>query len=223
MTLPADSAPRVCVVYAAFPEGDPVDLSGITFGIEYDEGVQISGYGYCPGDGLLLATPSWPQSGSGMGMTFAPRATESIVPVVWFVLSGTEGAEFRLVPHPIATLSGRFSNFDPRPYLEPISAYGTLGFGVPGFAPPTGNPEVLGVCCLDECYRLTSNECAHYSGLYLGEGSCSADPCVENAQLGACCTGPDCELSSRQRCYRSGGDFAGEGTTCETTACEEPR
>ena len=224
--LPTDGVPRVCVVYAAFPEGDPVDLAGMTFGIEYDEGLNISGYGYCPGDGLLLSTPDWPKSGAGMGMTFLPHATESIFPVIWFILSageGAEGAGFRLVPHPMASHGGRFANYDPRPYLEPISAYGHLRAGVPGFAPSVGTPEVLGVCCLDECYKLTAYECAYYSGLFLGDGKCSQDPCVEDAELGACCFEAECELMSRQRCYRSGGDFAGEGSTCEETPCDEAR
>ena len=221
--LPADGQRRLCVVYAAFPEGDPVDLTGVTFGIEYDESVVISGYGYCPGNGVLLPTLDWPRSGAGMGMTFHPHATESVVPVVWFVLAGTGEGRFRLVPHPLPSQGGRFSNFDPRPYLEPISAYGYLGVGSPGVAPSSGASEVLGVCCLDDCYKLTEYECAYYSGLFLGEGSCREDPCVEDAEEGACCLDTDCELGTRKNCYRSGGEFAGEGTTCEDTPCGNPR
>lgn len=218
--LPADGVPRVCVVYAAFAEGDSVDLTGVTFGIEYDPSFEIVGYGFCHGQGLLVPTPEWPKSGAGVGLTFGPHGSQNPLPVAWFVLSGVGDGEFRVTPHPLPWNGGRFSNSDPRPWLEPISGYGSLRLGAPGVAPAAGVPEVLGVCCLGECYKLTPAECALYGGLYLGEGSCSGEPCAEEGgALGACCHDLECELTTRRRCYQTGGDFGGEGSTCEGTPC----
>ncbi|MEZ4650538.1 MAG: hypothetical protein R3E97_17480 [Candidatus Eisenbacteria bacterium] len=170
---------------------------------------------------MLLATPSWPSTGSGMAMTFGPHITENPAPIVWFILKANEPGEFRLVPHPIPAHGGRFSNFDASPWLEPITDYGTVAAGAPGYVPLPGDREPLGICCLDQCTQLTAFECAYHDGLFLGEGSCSTSPCVADADKGACCLNGGCELKSRAECYRLNGAFAGEGTTCDATPCDE--
>ncbi|MCA9754511.1 MAG: hypothetical protein KDA27_01825 [Candidatus Eisenbacteria bacterium] len=219
--IPSDGTPKVCVVYAAFPEGTEMDLTGVTLGVEYDPSIELTGYGYCQGEGVLVGTPTWPSSGAGLAMTFIPHLTENPTPIAWFVFQASEPGEFRLVPHPIPTHGGRFANFDAIPWLEPITGYGTIRAGSPGYVPMPGDPDPIGICCVGECLQLTAFECAYHDGLFLGEGSCSVSPCADDAEKGACCLGDGCELVSRAECYRSNGAFAGEGTACESTPCDE--
>ncbi len=221
VSFEADGVPRIFVLYAVLPDGEPMDLAGATFGIEYSETVELKGWGYCHGNGVVIPTPEYPASGAGIALSFRPRYEESPAPIAWFVLSSKEDGYFAVEPHPIPRQAARVGNFDAKPHLEPVVGFGRIGFGnEQGHVPEVGQDVKRGVCCLDECLLLTEFECAHYAGLFLGEGVCDPGVCTAETP-GACCVAEGCEVLTRAQCYSAVGEFLGEGVTCTPDVCAD--
>jgi hypothetical protein len=84
------------------------------------------------------------------------------------------------------------------------------------------NPNITGVCCIDEsCSETLEEECLSSGGLFLGTGTlCIADSC-DPTPPGACCTGEigACEELDVIDCADSGGVFLGSGTNCSSGWC----
>jgi hypothetical protein len=83
---------------------------------------------------------------------------------------------------------------------------------------------VEGACCIGgNCYMLTSENCVHYSGSYLGDYTeCEAgnNPCESQAPTGACCLGTTCAVRTEDECDGSGGIYLGDNFICEGDTCD---
>ncbi len=124
-------------VWAVFPPASSPRLMGLTFGISYDPAkFVLSSWGKC-GD-FELAGPGWPGSGSGTSMLWNTAQTSNMVEAYWFqgyAYSYTAGdsTSLALVPHP--DQGGYFADDGKPSALDPIAAYGAIGFGTVGKLP----------------------------------------------------------------------------------------
>ena len=204
----------VWFVIAAFPEESSPRLSGVLFGIEYDAGVSLFAHGAC-GD-FELPGPGWPQSSSGTALTWNAPRTDLLTTAYWFAgynYDVPNPARFVIVPHPVQ--GGWFGDDSIPSILDPVTAYGALGFDRNGRQPC---PIPLhGACCLSDgsCTVVPQSSCL---GAYRGNGTdCDPDPC---ALTGACCFGEGaCRLGFEYPCQSSGGIYQGDGSVCGPGAC----
>lgn len=184
--------PSTWWVFASFPEDAEPRLRGLTFGVDYDlpeDGgvgpyVALTGWGTC--GQWELTNSDWPAPGSGTAVTWTETQTSHLTEVYWFTGYEYYGlpAIFSVIPHP--TQGGYFGDDSVPSILDPIAAYGVLGFGGnPGYLPcPDGQP--IGACCLADgtCVAVTSGECVAAGGTYQGDGvPCEPDPCVPSPTL----------------------------------------
>lgn len=224
--VPADGREHRLSVYGAFPPEDSVLVAGISFGIRYSGGVEVVGHGICGGDGRAIPQKNWPSSGTGTAFVFNPAPETTLFGLCWFLVRSDGPGYFEVTPHPSPEHAGAFASiFNPevRPpvHLEPIRAYGRVGFGFEGTLPEPGAEMPRGICCLDRCYEISPVDCTFYKGLYLGEGTdCESAPCGSNALPGGCCIDGECVSLSRYDCVKQEGSFLGESTPCTPTACE---
>ncbi|MEZ4648983.1 MAG: hypothetical protein R3E97_09415 [Candidatus Eisenbacteria bacterium] len=211
-------------VYAAFAPTDSPRLSGVTFGVDYDdESVVLLDFSAC-GD-FELPTGAWPQPGAGTAVTWSVTQTSPLTHVYAFVGYNYsfygEDVSFDLVPHP--SQGGFFADDDVPSNLDPIVDYGKLGFGNnPGYLPCPSGP-VPGACCLPDCgpcVVMLDEECLQVGGLFMGQGTvCDPNPC-DCPPFGACCLSDgSCDLGTEAECMNQGGDWMGEGTTCDPDPC----
>ncbi len=135
-------------VWAAFPPDSSPRLVGLTFGISYDPvKFVLSGYGTC-GD-FELVGPGWPGSGSGTSMLWDTAQTSNLVEAYWFqgyAYSYVDGdtTSLALIPHP--DQGGYFADDNKPSALDPIAAYGAIGFRTVGKLPcPTDQGGQNGV------------------------------------------------------------------------------
>ena len=137
-SVPANpSRTTVFYVLAAFaPESSP-RLRGLTFGIRYDPkrfglvGRGSSGDSEIPG-------AHWPNSGSGNAVAWKTAQTAGLLEAYWFAgyaYSKQDTTSFTLTAHPDPELGGAFADDAVPAQLDPITAYGRLGFGTAGLAP----------------------------------------------------------------------------------------
>lgn len=104
---------------------------------------------------------------------------------------------------------------------DPITGYGYLGFGQPGYTfCPTG--IVTGACCFTDgtCLMLSAVDCQAQLGSFLG-GECSPTLCPV-IKYGACCKDLICSVVTSAACTNLGGIYFGDDTLCEPTPCETP-
>lgn len=210
----------VAFVVAAFPSSAPPVLAGVTFGISYD--CLILGQVACAD--FELAESNWPASGSGTALTWNTARTTPIVECYWFAAYNYYApapASFCVTPHP--TQGGYFADDSVPSLLDPIAAYGCLGFDTPGSAPCLNPPPGIGACCLpsNECVLITEEECLAQGGTFHGAGSqCDPSPCPS---IGACCFADGvCVLSTEGDCLGQGGEWQGDATVCDPNPCEPP-
>ncbi len=76
-----------------------------------------------------------------------------------------------------------------------------------------------GACCLGEdCFVLTSTDCAKFGGAYQGnDAPCSPDPC--GPPTGACCVNDLCLVLVEATCTGVGGEYQGDGASCTPDPC----
>ncbi len=124
-------------VWAAFPPDSSPRLKGLTFGLRYDPAkVVLLNYGTC-GD-FELPGPGWPGTGTGTSMLWDAAQTSNPVEAYWFqgyAYSYVDGdtTSLALTPHPD---QGGYFVDDAKPgALDPIAAYGAIGFGTVGKLP----------------------------------------------------------------------------------------
>lgn len=206
----------VAHVMAAFPPGSP-RLAGVTFGVSYDsQRLSILDSGAC--SDVELPEPAWPDSGTGVALSFSPARTEPFVELYWFAIQADSiDALFELIPHPT---EGAFFADDSDPAeLDPVEHLGSLGFGIPGNASCPG----LGACCLADgtCRLDRQPECEEAGGMFQGEGSvCDPNPCPP--PVGACCfVEAECQILEEADCIDAEGAYQGHGTACEPDPCPQ--
>jgi hypothetical protein len=207
-------------VVASFPQASSPRLAGITFGLDYDASTIVLLSVTSCGD-FELPTADWPAPGSGTAVVWATARTEQLVRV--YSLLGysyyEQPALLHAIPHP--TQGGFFADDDIPSNLDPIAAFGALGFFTDGNAPCLNGP-ITGACCLPDCtcQVMMVDECQALGGTYLGDDTgCDPAPC--DWPFGACCLvdGTCVEMLSCA-CETSGGEFI--GGTCEPNPCSTP-
>ena len=138
-TIPADGSTHVIHVFAAFSDSVSERLSGITFGVEYDsDDLDVVEYGSC-GD-FEIASPTWPEPGSGTAITWDAPQSGSLIEAYWiaaYIAPSVHGA-LELIGHP--TQGANFADDSIPSQVDSISSFGTLGYGEPGEA---ACPELL--------------------------------------------------------------------------------
>ncbi len=223
--LPQSDFSYLFLVLAAFAPTQAPRLSGVAFGVVYDEShIFLTGAQSC-GD-FEIATDGWPGSGSGTAVTWNTAQTDILTKVYTFA-----GYEYyglvgyvALTSHP--TQGAVFADDSIPSEIDPIAALGTLGFnGYPGDVPCPGHPPLPGACCLPDCSCevLHEPDCHAAGGDWYGEGVvCDPNPC-SCPETGACCF-PDmsCSIRSQAECDEAGGFYMGGGTLCDPNPCPTP-
>ena len=166
--------PVVLQVLALFPETATPRVAGVTFGIAYDDCVQILDWSPCAD--FELPDANWPESGEGTAMTWLDVQTTVVQQVYWFAayVEAPEVARFAVVPHPVQ--EAVFADDSIPSILDAVAGLGSFGFYSPGDVPcRTGS----GGCCLDaECLLIERELCFLRGGAYQGDGStCDPNPC----------------------------------------------
>ena len=214
---PAGST-MVAHVMAAFPGSSR--LAGASFGLSYDtEQLSILDSGNC--SDLELPEPAWPDSGSGVALTFSTARTEPFVELYWFAIqAGPEPALFELMPHP--TQGAIFVDDSEPAEVDTVAHLGSLGFGIPGTA---SCPIVQGACCFPsgDCQIMAMEDCSFEGGVYQGDAtSCEPNPCPP--PTGACCfVAGECQVMAEVECADAGGVYQGDGASCEPDPCPQPQ
>jgi hypothetical protein len=217
-TNPAD--PWIFKVYAAFDLASSPRLLGLTWGVDYDGGnIFPVSWGMC-GDFELNDT-DWPAPQSGSSVTYNTVQTGHLTRVYWFAAYTYGPGLFNLIGHP--DQGGYFGDDTVPAQLDPICAYGSMGFDMPGVVacPPCGAPPT-GACCIGtDCTIIEEAGCA---GEWLGPNTdCGPpNPCEPPPQMGACCE-PDggCTETLEIDCLAP-NVWQGPGTNCNPNLCPPP-
>ncbi|MCC7144368.1 MAG: hypothetical protein IT349_19905 [Candidatus Eisenbacteria bacterium] len=220
--LPVDDDHHLWFVIAAFPTGQSPRLQAVTFGLgDYDPSrFEISDFGSCAQLEIRTDEPAWPSPGSGTAVVFTSYRTTLLTEIYWFTGYASDDCTFPLAGHP--TQGGTFGDPSVPAVLDPIEAYGTLGFGSePGDFECPVLPNAVGACCVlstGVCSITQRNQCNGGNRYFLGEGSdCDPNPCPIPA--GACCIGSTCSRRTRDECVGAGGVYYGNGTPCTPNPC----
>ena len=210
-------------VKAAFPEGASPRLSGVVFGVEYDDSqIFLLGWGPC-GD-FELADGSWPGPGSGTAVTFQNPQTSQLVDLYWF--AGYDyygnGVSFDLAPNP--SQGAKFADDSVPSILDDIAGLGSLGFASnPGTLPCPAAGAREGACCFEDgsCQVLTADDCGLAGGTYFGDDTvCDPNPCPQPPATGACCfEDGSCTVTTEADC---GGAYQGDDSVCDPNPCPQP-
>ena len=116
----------------AFPTGASPRVAGTTFGIEYDAALSIEDWDMC--SDLALTTGDWPESGSGIALTWSSPKESNPVLVGWVAAYaygyGPGGAQMAVAGHPNQP-SGVADDASP-PVVDEFRSFGTFGFGQNG-------------------------------------------------------------------------------------------
>ncbi len=139
-TAAAEGETFLFYLMMAFPEERCPRVSGVVFGIEYDEEVLSLLYSGGCGD-FELPSGNWPQSFTGTALTWNSPRTSHLEPIYYFVAQwyqnpgGTfTGGTFAIRPHP-SQGGPTFASDDVPSVLDPV---GTL----PGSIPTDFLPEL---------------------------------------------------------------------------------
>ncbi len=170
-------------------------------------------------------------TGSGTWVNISDSCgTFSTDPVNPWIYEGTSGLQLRVnMLAPAAQRDGRYRAVVSNSCGVAISREATIGV-VTGACCYTDSVSGQVVCTLELRNRCVGSPAISffYGGEYLGDGSvCTPAACP--GRIGACCYVPafgsqtQCTLTLRSDCERVGdggfgGNFAGAGTTCTTTA-----
>lgn len=227
VTLPAGTTQYVIWIVAAFPDGSSPRLKGVTFGIDYDPDLVTIVPNSLSGCGALevptqppVLCPTWPEPGSGNGITWDEAQTSQLVDVYWFAVYGS-GGQFRVTPHDCHETT--FGDDSIPSVYDPVEGFGALGFGMdPGLLPC---PPPAGACCVDfgqglVCRTTTQEVCLREGGEYEGDlVACEPDLCLEGPDGACCLLDGACELLTEDECP---GDWLGTDIDCDPNPCPTP-
>lgn len=170
---------RAFRVYAAFPGGSSPRLKALSFGCEVGGTAYVLHWGLPdPAHDFEITQGGWPYAGgSGAGISFGTVKTALINEIYW--LGGYSYAcdgVWSTAPHPVQ--ASVFVDDAVPPNIDPICAFSSIGFGVPGttYCPA----EITGACCFADgtCQELPGESCAGTGGMWLGpETGCDPNPC----------------------------------------------
>ncbi|MCA9726532.1 MAG: hypothetical protein R3E12_14255 [Candidatus Eisenbacteria bacterium] len=214
--LPAPDVARVWWVSLAFPVTSNPRVKGTNFGVQYDaDHLALFDYRAC-GD-FEIPYEGWPASGTGTAVTWTTTQAATLVPVYWFAGYADASTSFDMGVHP--TQGGVIADDSVPAQVDPIAAFGSLGFGTdPGSLPcPTGEPT--GSCCLDpcECILTIETDCLDQGGIWQAGGDCSLDVC--GCPPSACCFGDGtCIVTTEADCQSEGGEYL-PGVACDPDPC----
>ncbi len=208
---------KVWKVYAAFADGSSPRLKGVSFGLTYATNVALPAHGYGLCADTEIPDHAWPGSGTGNALVWDVPQTATLVECYWFAgyTSGGPGT-FALGPNP--SLGGAFTDDSLPPNVDPIYAYGILGFNTAGNNPC---PSFVGACCFPDgsCIVYTAGDCAVHGGSYRGDNTvCAPNPCPQPP--GACCFNDGtCRVLSSGDCSLQGGIWLGSNVPCSPDPC----
>jgi hypothetical protein len=207
----AAADPAVFKVYAAFASA-PV-LLGITWGVHYSpDDIVLAAHGNC--GSFELNDDTWPDTDTGSSVTWDTPETSLLVPVYWFA-AYQYGAPGQFVLRDNPSQGGFFGDDSVPAVLDPIAAYGAMGFGEAGvlICPP-----VTGACCdistiPATCSQKLQTNCVGSNEVFEGVKPCDPDPCPTT---GACCAvGANCTVVTPAECAQIPDSyFAGLATAC---------
>lgn len=217
-------SPRFVRVYAAFDSLSTPRLTGVAFGIRYDEAAAGTG-----DDGLVLLNggpcggweypePGWPSSDTGTQVTFERTRTERLVECYWFgAYSNVPGTPemLELRSHPDPNVQGAFVDDSAPAKVDFCAGFGSLGFDVSGdVACPEPIPDGGACCFLDGmCWYVAAPACP--SGDWRAGEPCEPSPCVN--YFGACCVWDgSCRYLLESDCAT--GDWR-QGIDCSPNPC----
>jgi len=227
-SAPSDvSESLVWKVYAAFPLINSPRLKGCGWGVSHTANgggaVIIQGNDAPTPAVFYLTTAGWPGSNTFIGMSFTDSVrTDTVNELFWFggyAYAGTAGEpqQFCVIPH--EGESNRFFLDDAVPQnADPITGYGCLGFGMPGYTPcPTG--IVIGACCFLDgtCTMVSAAECQTAGGSFIG-GECTPTLCPIIV-YGACCKDGVCDFVTPAQCAAISGTYMGDNVPCSAVIC----
>lgn len=204
-------------VFAAFPQNSSPRLKAVAFGVSYDAGnILVNAFGPCPE--FELAGAGWPAPNTGTSVVWTNVQTGLLTEAYWFAGYNYYGAgTFNLIGNP--DQGGNFADDSVPSILDPIAAYGSLGFDMAGTPGCPGTPPPTGACCFPDgtCAVLTAEDCSAQGGAFYG-GVCDPNPCPP-PPTGACCVGTVCTITFQADCQ---GTWQGPDTLCDPNPCQEP-
>ncbi|MBK8232491.1 MAG: hypothetical protein IPK72_18410 [Candidatus Eisenbacteria bacterium] len=206
---------------AAFPPDGLPRMKAVTFGLDYEDGrVLLVGSGSCAD--FELTDSGWPGPGTGTSLTWDAARVGLMNEVYWFAgysYYAPVPSAFALTPNP--TQGGYFGDDSVPALLDPIAAFGVLGFDQPGFVACPTVPTVAGACCAADgsCVVRTPESCAESGGVYQGDGTdCVPNPCTPVP--GACCLlDGSCIHTTEAECAQQDGIWNGWATLCAEAEC----
>ncbi|MBM3317404.1 MAG: hypothetical protein FJY75_06085 [Candidatus Eisenbacteria bacterium] len=196
---------------------------GIEFGVSYAPGLLMTEFGRCvPSDGLEIAQPGWPASGTGISIvTTDVPWTGNFLPVYWFSAYAYGSATtFALGDHLGTPGPTAFANCAQQEF--PAVCYGAFGFantmGVdccPEIPPPPS-----WACCLYDgsCIFVTEEDCAGQNGVWYPGMTCEQVECPFPM---VCCIVHECLIIHPDECLAQGGVVHPEFEDCTDNPCEE--
>jgi hypothetical protein len=212
--------PRTWKVYAAFPLGSSPRLKQLSWGASFGSNVHVLAGGVPdPVVDLEVSEGGWPlTSGGSIGEDFGVVQVDHMVECYW--LGGYAYAEDTWQTQPHATHPSVFVDDSLSGNEDPITAFGSLGFGRPGLTPCPDDID-LSACCippLGECRLLLEPACVAQGGVFFAGVDCQPNPCEPTA--GACCL-PNgaCALTGPGECAAQSGQYGGLGRPCEPDPC----
>jgi hypothetical protein len=173
------------------------------------------GLGAC-GDFQLNDT-QWPRSDTGSSVSWNTVQTGHLIPVYAFFGYEyySQPVLFELRGNP--RYGGIFGDDSVPAILDPIAAYGTIGFDMDGQRVCPSNC-CIGACCAPEgtCTTEMPQECTPPS-VYMGDDTtCDPNPCPQ-PQPGACCAlDGTCTFVPQLQCT---GTYLGDGVPCDPNPC----
>jgi hypothetical protein len=210
----------VVSILAAFNEATSPRLTGVTFGLAYDETeLTVANFGLCAA--YQLVTPDWPASGEGTAVVFLTPQEEHVVEVYWIAVYSQTGnpATLELIEHP--NVATEFADDTIPPLTDCVTDFGSFGFNIDGESVCPAN-TLLGACCfsLVLCEILLEDECREAGGHFSGWGTDCEEGCFILAQ-GACCLddGECVVVANELACDRHPGTYI-DGVLCEPNPCQ---